>query len=71
MPDKANLGPGETSYDEWIIQRRLGKELRRSFEAMVEEPLPEHMALLLLELALAQSLKPKGKGEGHTDPPRQ
>jgi hypothetical protein len=66
MPDKANPGPSEISYDEWLIQRRLGKELRRSFEAMVDEPLPERMALLLMELALAQSIKPTDNGAGRS-----
>ncbi len=57
MPDNPELS--ESSNDELIIQRRLGNELRRSFSAFVEEPLPERMALLLMELALAQSLRLK------------
>jgi hypothetical protein len=64
MENNANLGQWETPDDELIIQRRLGKELRRSFEAMVEEPLPERMALLLVELALAQALRLKNNHEG-------
>ncbi len=64
MPDNADLS--EVPHDEWIIQRRLGKELRRSFEAMVEEPLPERMALLLIELALAQALQLKDNHEDNS-----
>ncbi len=64
MPDKAELS--QVPHDEWIIQRRLGKELRRSFEAMVEEPLPDRMALLLMELALAQAIQLK---DNHEDNP--
>lgn len=39
-----------------VIQREVGMALRLSFEAVTREPLPERMALLLLRLALAESL---------------
>ncbi|MBM3562814.1 MAG: hypothetical protein FJX48_06600 [Alphaproteobacteria bacterium] len=39
-----------------VIQREVGMALRLSFEAATREPLPERMALLLLRLALAESL---------------
>jgi hypothetical protein len=39
-----------------VIQREVGAALRLAFEAAVHEPLPEQMAILLLHLALAQSL---------------
>ncbi|MBI1980492.1 MAG: hypothetical protein HYS63_02810 [Methylocystis sp.] len=38
------------------VQREVGIALRLSFEAVTREPLPERMALLLLRLALAESL---------------
>ncbi|RTL86952.1 MAG: hypothetical protein EKK29_08370 [Hyphomicrobiales bacterium] len=56
-PDAAN-----PTQEEFVIQERLGRELRRSFEAMVEEPLPERMATLLIQVALAHALK-LGYGE--------
>lgn len=39
-----------------VIQREIGMALRMSFESATREPLPEQMALLLLRLALAESL---------------
>lgn len=39
-----------------VIQREVGMALRLSFESVTREPLPERMALLLLRLALAESL---------------
>ncbi|MGD9656263.1 MAG: hypothetical protein AB7U61_01270 [Methylocystis sp.] len=39
-----------------VIQREVGMALRLSFEAVTREPLPERMVLLLLRLALAESL---------------
>lgn len=39
-----------------VIQREVGRMLRRSFEAVAREPLPEQVAILLLRLALAESL---------------
>ncbi len=50
------------TQEELVIQERLGRELRRSFEALVEEPLPERIATLLLQVALAHALK-LGDGE--------
>lgn len=41
-----------------VFQREVGKALRRSFKATTREPLPEQIALLLLRLALAESLRP-------------
>jgi hypothetical protein len=40
-----------------VIQREVGVALRLSFEAVTREPVPERMALLLLRLALAESLR--------------
>ncbi|WP_457798268.1 hypothetical protein [Methylocystis sp. S23] len=39
-----------------LIQREVGMAVRLSIEAVTREPLPEQMALLLLRLALAESL---------------
>ena len=39
-----------------VIQREVVMALRLSFEAVTREPLPERMVLLLLQLALAESL---------------
>lgn len=41
-----------------VFQRELSRALRRSFRATTREPLPEQIALLLLRLALAESLQP-------------
>lgn len=59
---KPSLVKSVETQDQLLIQRRLGQELRRSFQAMVDEPLPERMALLLMELAFAQSLGLKDNG---------
>jgi hypothetical protein len=40
-----------------VIQREVGVALRLSFVAVTREPVPERMALLLLRLALAESLR--------------
>jgi hypothetical protein len=40
-----------------VIQREVGMALRRSFKAAARERLPEQIALLLLRLALAESLE--------------
>jgi hypothetical protein len=40
-----------------VIRRDVGMALRMSFEAVTREPLPERMAILLLRLALAESLR--------------
>ena len=50
-----------------LIQRDVGIALRLSFEAVTREPLPEQMALLLLRLALAQSLRVYSSSERETD----
>ncbi len=47
-----------------VIQRELGIALRLSFEAVTSDPLPERMALLLLRLALAESLKLVAEEDG-------
>jgi hypothetical protein len=39
------------------IQREVGVALRRTFDTMTREPLPEQMTLLLLRLALAQAIR--------------
>jgi hypothetical protein len=39
-----------------VIQREIAMALRMSFESATRDPLPEQMALLLLRLALAESL---------------
>ncbi|MGJ0395797.1 MAG: hypothetical protein ACR65U_06210 [Methylocystis sp.] len=39
-----------------VIQREVGMALRLSFQSVTRAPLPERMALLLLRLALAESL---------------
>jgi hypothetical protein len=40
-----------------VFQREVGKALRRSLKAATCEPLPQQIALLLLRLALAESLQ--------------
>lgn len=40
-----------------MIQREVGMALRLSFKAVTSEPLTERMAILLLRLALAESLR--------------
>jgi hypothetical protein len=40
-----------------VVQREVGMALRLSFAAVTREPLPERMAMLLLHLALAESLR--------------
>ncbi|MGJ0510450.1 MAG: NepR family anti-sigma factor [Methylocystis sp.] len=67
MPEPPDFGLSETPQEELIIQRRLGQELRRSFQAMVDEPLPERMALLLMELAFAQSLRVRPTQENEAE----
>ena len=52
-----------------VIQREVGMALRQSFKAATREPLPQQIALLLLRLALAESLQTaveedENKGEG-------
>ncbi|MGD9540588.1 hypothetical protein [Methylocystis sp.] len=54
-----------------VIQREVGIALRLSFEAVTQEPVPERMALLLLRLALAESLglaADEAEAEGETGP---
>ncbi len=52
LPNKRN----EDNQVSLVIQREVGTALQLSFEAATREPLPERMALLLLRLALAESL---------------
>jgi hypothetical protein len=40
-----------------VMQREVGVALRQSLKAMTHAPLPEQMAILLLRLALAESLE--------------
>jgi hypothetical protein len=54
-----------------VIQREVGMALRLSFESVTREPLPERMALLLLRLALAESLglaAERDQAEGESEP---
>lgn len=54
-----------------VIQREVGIALRLSFEAVTSDPLPERMALLLLRLALAESLglvAKRDQAEGESGP---
>ena len=53
-PDQTNRRDDQTSL---IIQREVGMALRLSFKAATREPLPQQIALLLLRLALAESLQ--------------
>jgi hypothetical protein len=46
----------EDNQTSLAIQREVGIALRLSFQAVTREPLPERMALLLLRMALAESL---------------
>lgn len=62
MPTVAELLAEERAQDELIIQGALGKVINQSLSAIVHEPLPNEMALLLLQLALAESIDP---GNGH------
>ncbi len=40
-----------------LMQRELGKALRLSLRDVAHEPLPQRMVVLLLRLALAQSIR--------------
>ena len=57
-------GAAKPSQEEFAVHETLGQELRRSFEAVVEEPLPERIATLLIQVALAQALKLGGEEDG-------
>lgn len=50
-----------THEEEWqallMIEREVGKALRLSFGSIAQEPLPEQMTILLLRLALAESVR--------------
>jgi hypothetical protein len=47
-----------------VIQREVGTALRQSFKAATREPLPQQIALLLLRLALAESLQAAVEEDG-------
>lgn len=55
----------EDKSDEALVMRALSDELRRSYQAVIEEPLPERMFALALELTLAEALRTPDE----TDPP--
>lgn len=64
----------EDNQTSLAIQREVGIALRLSFQAVAREPLPERMALLLLRMALAESLGltseedgPKGESRRNED----
>ncbi|MEK4034189.1 hypothetical protein WOC76_13005 [Methylocystis sp. IM3] len=48
----------EQAQDERMIQSQLGKAIHHSLKTIIQEPLPNRMALLLLRLALAESAYP-------------
>lgn len=49
------------------IQQEVGLALRRSFDSVTSERLPESMILLLLRLALAQSVCVRVRPDGESD----
>ncbi len=57
MTTVAKLRSMERAQDEWIIQS-IGEAIRQSFQAIIREPLPDRMALLLLQMALAETISP-------------
>ncbi len=57
MTTVAKLRSMERAQDEWIIQS-IGEAIRQSFQAIIREPLPDRMALLLLQIALAKTISP-------------
>ena len=75
MPPDRRIDNDQASL---VIQRQVGMALRLSFEAVTREPLPERMAILLLRLALAESVRraveedqPNGDGLGAPDKPER
>lgn len=58
MTTMAEFLSKEQEKDERIIQSELGKAIHQSFQAIVREQLPNRMALLLLQLAAAEVVKP-------------
>ncbi|WP_424362881.1 hypothetical protein [Methylocystis parvus] len=58
MTTMAEVLSKEREKDERIIQSELGKAIHQSFQAIVREQVPNRMALLLLQLAAAQVVKP-------------
>lgn len=61
------MQPNNPIWDEerdlLTIQREVSLALRLSFEAVVHEPVPEQMTILLLRLALAESLRASVRNE--------
>ncbi len=47
----------ERAQDDWLIQS-IGRAIRQSLQTVIHEPLPNQMALLLLQLALAEGVSP-------------
>lgn len=58
MSTMAELMAEERARDEWILQSALGKAIHQSFQTIIHEPLPNRMALLLLQLALDKAINP-------------
>jgi hypothetical protein len=58
MTTTTALRSKEQAQDERIIQSELGKAIHHSLKTILQDPLPNRMALLLLRLALAQSAYP-------------
>lgn len=53
----ANENVQGVKHNEILIQREIGLALRQSFEAMMLDPLPSQIAMLLMQLALAEMMR--------------
>jgi hypothetical protein len=58
MASMAEILAKQREQDERIIQSALGRAVYESLLQIIREPLPNEMALLLLRLALAQTVAP-------------
>jgi hypothetical protein len=58
MGKLAELLAKERAQGEWIIQSTRGKAIDESFRTIIHEPLSNRIALLLLQLALTETINP-------------
>ena len=48
---RSGSGPGEQdSFTQQVVQDRIGRELREMYSDLMEQPLPDRLALLLSQL---------------------
>ncbi len=70
MTTVAKLHSIERAPDDWIIES-IGEAIRQSLQAIIHEPIPDRMALLLLRLALAEVINPGNEPETELDKARR